>query len=361
MYRFNENEEREIMAKGLRLLGEELRYSELCKGLGIKPANGTKQKTSQLKDLSNLFDYDIVPYGRQVKYIIRRVYDKPLLPSYDKDEWYIAIKTRICEMLRDNNYQAMWFTQTPLLKDLGAVNDNYGIVMSNSKREQLEAILGRGMDMDYEICRIFGNILSERVYDALDKMARKERIINYSDGYVIRYIKNGYYKYFEVPIVAEKDGELIVSELPKILSHIETQAIDDAIRKYNPGFLESHPDIVNRDFYRYIYSNFIDTQIVVALNDEAMKEKLHGFGIDFDEIYGLYNVKFISPIKRLVDTELRWRGKSTQIINAASKDKLLSSKRKELAPYEAMKRGLVDICIDLTTGTNYSAMIKKNN
>lgn len=360
MYKFDENEEKEIMANGLKILGQELRYSELCKNLGIKPVTGTKQKTSQLKDLSNLFDYDIVPCGRQVRYVIRRVYERPLLPSYDKDEWYVAIKTRICEMLRDNNYQAMWFTQTPLLKDLGAVNDNYGVVMSNNKREQLESLLGRGMDMDYEVCRIFGNILSERVYDALDKMAKKEKIIHYSDGYVIRYIKDGYYKYFEVPIVIEKDGELTISELSKILSHIETQAIDDAIRKYNPGFLESQPDLVNRDFYKYIYSSFVDNQIELALNEESVKEKLKEFGVDFDEVYGLYNVKFISPIKRLVDTELRWRGKSKQMINAASKNKLLSSKRKELIPYEAMKKGLVDICIDLTTNTNYSAMIKND-
>lgn len=360
MYKFTESEEKSIIAKAKELIGRPLRYAEMCRELNIKPSTSSNQKITQLKDLSNLFDYDVIPNGRQVKYIILRVYDEPLLPSYDKDEWYVAIKTRICEMLRDNNYQAMWFTQTPLLKDLGAVNDNYGVVMSDNKREQLESLLGRGMDMDYEVCRIFGNILSERVYDALDKMAKKEKIIHYSDGYVIRYIKDGYYKYFEVPIVIEKDGELTISELSKILSHIETQAIDDAIRKYNPGFLESQPDLVNRDFYKYIYSSFVDNQIELALNEESVKEKLKEFGVDFDEVYGLYNVKFISPIKRLVDTELRWRGKSKQMINAASKNKLLSSKRKELIPYEAMKKGLVDICIDLTTNTNYSAMIKND-
>ena len=34
---------------------------------------------------------------------------------------------------------------------------------------------------------------------------------------------------------------------------------------------------------------------------------------------------------------------------------------KELKRYEAMKKGLIDICIDLSTETKYEDMIKENN
>ena len=45
--------------------------------------------------------------------------------------------------------------------------------------------------------------------------------------------------------------------------------------------------------------------------------------------------------------------KSKNKTNNAAKEKLLTSKSKELKRYEAMKKGLIDICIDLSTETKY--------
>lgn len=360
MYNFSQEQERQIMSKARNLIGQPMRYSELCRALGVNKESAGNKKSRQLRDFNNLFEYQLEPNGKQVKYIINKVYSEPLLPYYDKDEWYSAIKTRICEILRDNNYQITWFTKTPLLRNLGAVNDNYAVVMNIAKRLQLEDVLGRDMSIDYQVCRIFGNLLSDRIYDALNRMANNEKIISYTDGYVIRYVKDGANSYYLVPMIQAEDNSLKKSELGEYLRNLEIKAIDYAIMQNNPDVLKYQKSI-NRDFYKHIYYDDVAAYMDNAFSSDEVKQMLIDTGVDFDKIKGIYSVKFISPIKRLVDIELRWRGQSQKFINDAAKAKLLSTKSKELKNYEAMKKGLIDICIDLSTDTNYADMIKKEN
>lgn len=360
LYNFSKEQESAILNKAKNLIGQSMRYSELCRALGILPETAGKKKARQLRDFNNLFEYSVEPNGKQVKYVINKVYSEPLLPYYDKDEWYIAIKTRICEILRDNNYQVTWFTKTPLLRNLGAVNDNYAVIMNLTKRLQLEDVLGRDMSVDHEVCRIFGNLLSDRIYDALNRMAEKEKIIAYSDGYVVRYIKDDITQYHLVPMMRAEDSQLVKSELGEYLRNLEIKAIDYAIEQNNPDIIK-YQHSFNRDFYKHLYYDDVESYLNQAFLTSDVQNYLYDNGIHFDKIKGIYSVKFITPIQRQVESELRWFGQSQKIINNAAKEKLLTSKSKELKRYEAMKKGLIDICIDLSTETKYEDMIKENS
>lgn len=359
MYNFSKEQEGAISNKAKLLIGQPMRYSEMCRALGVNPETAGKKKARQLRDFNNLFDYSIEPNGKQIKYVINKVYSEPLLPYYDKDEWYLAVKTRVCEILRDNNYQITWFTKTPLLRNLGAVNDNYAVIMNLTKRLQLEDILGRDMSIDHEVCRIFGNLLSDRIYDALNRMADNEKIISYADGYVVRYIKSGVSQYYLVPMMKAEDGQLIKSDLGEYLRNLEIKAIDAAIEQNNPDVLKYNHSI-NRDFYKHLYCDDVEQYLSEAFSTTEVQQYLSEQGVDFDTIKGIYSVKFITPIQRQVESELKWMGKSQKIINEAAKDKLMTTKSKELKRYEAMKKGLIDICIDLSTETKYEDMIKED-
>ena len=357
LYNFSKEQEGAITNKAKHLIGQPIRYSEMCRMLGIKPETAGKKRARQLRDLNNLFEYSVEPNGKQVKYIINKVYKEPLLPYYDKDEWYLAIKTRICEILRDNNYQITWFTKTPLLRNLGAVNDNYAIIMNLTKRLQLENALGRDMSIDRDVCRIFGNLLSDRIYDALNRMANNEKIITYTDGYVIRYIKFGISQYYLVPMIKSHDGKIVKSDLGEYLRNLEIKAIDAAIEQNNPDILK-YQHSINRDFYKHLYYDDVENYLFNAFSTTDVQQYFIEHGIVFDKIKGIYSVKFITPVQQLVESELKWAGQAQKIINEAAKHKLLTTKSKELNKYEAMKKGLIDICIDLSTETKYENMIK---
>ena len=51
------------------------------------------------------------------------------------------------------------------------------------------------------------------------------------------------------------------------------------------------------------------------------------------------------------------RRKAKKILNLAAQDKILNSKSQVLAKYETIKAGLVDVCIDDESKTNYKELI----
>ncbi len=355
MYQFSDDKIREIQKRALLIKYKELRYKKLCEALNIKPETAGNKKKRQLLDLSNIIKLNEEKNGKQVVYIVTDIYETPLLPYYDNDEFYEAIKTRICQMLRNNGYRATWYTRTPLLKGLGAVNNNYVAVMNEVKRKRLEKILNRDMTLDYTMCKIFGNILSDRIYSALNKMTQ-EQIISCDNGFAICYIDTeGQHHYYPVQLGTIVDGDIKQTSLGTLLQDISTKAIDLAILDNIPDFDLKSKKKVNRVYYRYLYFEDYQRHVVEMMNAEEVRQPIKEAVMDnnFHSVAALYNVKFIYPVKRLVDSELRWAKEARQLINQESKEKLLESKNKALDSYEAIKRGIVDVCIDLYTNIDY--------
>ena len=66
LYNFSKEQESAILNKAKNLIGQSMRYSELCRALGIAPETAGKKKARQLRDFNNLFEYSVEPNGKQV-------------------------------------------------------------------------------------------------------------------------------------------------------------------------------------------------------------------------------------------------------------------------------------------------------
>lgn len=352
MYQFGPEEELRIRDKAKELIGKPLRSKELCEELNIESPKGSKQKQGIFQDLSNIFNYTAIPNGKQVKYIITQVYDKPLLPWYDRDEWYWAFKSSICEVLKANNYKPIWLTRTPLLSYVGMVNDNYKAIMSKEKREALVEYYNRSFDTEYEGCKIIGNLLADRVYDGLRKMD-KERIITYTSGYAIQYKKDGVKNFW--PVSASEH----YAPIYQFLFEIDNAAID-FVRKES-----KHYNLQELNFDRSAFKAMNFYKIIEKRNEliktAENKEKICKLGIVFDSIEEFYDVKYIIPDKRLAEEVTKQRPDSINLLNQSAIHKITDSKSKQLKRYELIKAGLVDVCIDLNSKVNYSNVFTRRD
>lgn len=347
MYSFSLEQEKEIQNNGKILMGQELKLGELCETLNIKKPSGTNEKIKLLRDLSNIFVIKEVPFGKQKKYKIIDVYDSPLIPWYDKDEWYQSIKNIICKMIQDNNEQPVWFTRTPLLNKIGAVNKNYTALMNKKDREKLEKIKDRDFTPDFEACLAIGDILSDRVYDTLRRMS-KDRIIKFIDGYALKVWKNGKKNFITVSGLDENKSQ----QLYKLFFQIDNIAIDNVLSVYAPKRHISRGSIKQQYFQQVIkYRNML-------IQDEKIKQTLTNFGYNIDTVEELYDVKFILSDDRLVEQELKNTKKAKKVINLASKNKILNSQAKSLKRYDALLPGIVETYINSETIVNYEAEVK---
>lgn len=350
MYNFSPEQEKEIQSRSREVMYQDFKYAELCNELNILKANGTTNKIKQLRDLSNLLMLKEIQDGKQTKYRIIDVYDKPLLPWYDKDEWYNSFKSIICKMIKDNNGQPLWFTRTPLLKSVGVVNNNYSFIMNPENRNKLANHYDREFDSDYEVCLAVGNILSDRVYDTLRKMAAN-RIIKFVEGYALKVWENGHKKFITVSGLDENKSQ----ELYKLFFQIDNQAIDNVIAYYRNG------RDVNRSTIKQLYTHQVIRQRNFIAKSKEVKDKLKELGFDFDNVEELYDVKFILSDDRLVEQELRAVAKSKELLNLASRNKVLSSKSKELKKYHSVLPGIVETYISSDVGIDYNDEIKDGN
>lgn len=341
---FTEEEIKNIQTKGLEIMGTDLRYSEMCDKLKLKKANGSRNKEKQLRNLRNVLHIEEIPNGRQVKYRITEVYDKPLLPYYDTNEWYAAFKSRVCEIIKSNNYNDVWFTRTPLLRAVGMVNDNYKIMMNQSKRDMLAKYFDRDLSTEYEACQVIGNLLIDRIYDSLEKMKR-ERIIDYTNGYAIRYDR----RFITCSPGANKD-------LFELLFELENNAIDKFIECNN---IKISGRFINRSAIKYLHSYEIDCLLKEEILSNKDSETLAKYNISVEKIQEVYDIKYIISDRRLVNEVLEsdYYKRSQELLNIAAQNRILSSKSKQLEKYNMLRKGLVDICVDLTTRTNYNNII----
>ena len=351
MYSFTEEQENSIISMAEGLLGQDYKYGELCDKLGINRVSGKTNKAKQFRDLANLLIIKNIPFGKQNKYRIIDIRDEPLLPYYDRDEWYWSFKTTICQILAKNQYQPVWFTRTPLLNKIGMVNDNYSVIMSKDKRATLEMIYSRPFEQEYEACKVMGNLLADRVYNALHKM-EQERIIKYFDGYAIRIVKDFTTSFIPISSSDQDRGTVLY----QILFSIENQAIDNICNQV--GWKKpSDGAFVNRTAIKQIYFYQILEERNRLINRPENIDKLKALGLQFDSIEEFYDIKFIIPDMRLAEEITRSRRKAKKILNLAAQDKILNSKSQVLAKYETIKAGLVDVCIDDKSKTNYKELV----
>ena len=363
MYSFNQEEISTIQAKALNHLGQPMKYKELCTELNIPYFQQAKTRQKQLRDLQTILEIQETQIGKQSSYIITQIYSEPQLPYYDDDEWYAAVKSRIRTIFNENpdkNY--LWFFRSKLLYEIGAVNENYRIIMNPYSKARLTAHFGRKYDNEKAVCEIAGGIIADRIYDALIKM-QKERLIICSDGYAIKATTNSFVfdkeqnkfvekevaTYIDVPYNAESDS------LFKYIYRLDNEALDEIAKTYD--LYHDADNFKNRNRVKGAHFDaFVDVRNKRIQSDEVFEriKKEHDNLISVEKVF---DVKFITPVWEVNEKTIQYKPFAKNLINKASQEKILTTKDKRLNRYKELIDGVVKIFINTDTEVNYKKIL----
>lgn len=363
MYSFNQEEISTIQAKALNHLGQPMKYKELCTELNIPYFQQAKTRQKQLRDLQTILEIQETQIGKQSGYIITQIYSEPQLPYYDDDEWYAAVKSRIRTIFNENpdkNY--LWFFRSKLLYEIGAVNENYRIIMNPYSKARLTAHFGRKYDNEKAVCEIAGGIIADRIYDALIKM-QKERLIICSDGYAIKATTNSFVfdkalnkfvekevaTYIDVPYNAESDS------LFKYIYRLDNEALDEIAKTYD--LYHDADNFKNRNRVKGAhFDDFVDIRNERIQSDEVFEriKKEHDNLISVEKVF---DVKFITPVWEVNEKTIQYKPFAKNLINKASQEKILTTKDKRLNRYKELIDGVVKIFINTDTEVNYKKIL----
>ena len=363
MYSFNQEEISTIQAKALNHLGQPMKYKELCTELNIPYFQQAKTRQKQLRDLQTILEIQETQIGKQSGYIITQIYSEPQLPYYDDDEWYAAVKSRIRTIFNENpdkNY--LWFFRSKLLYEIGAVNENYRIIMNPYSKARLTAHFGRKYDNEKAVCEIAGGIIADRIYDALIKM-QKERLIICSDGYAIKATTNSFVfdkalnkfvekevaTYIDVPYNAESDS------LFKYIYRLDNEALDEIAKTYD--LYHDADNFKNRNRVKGAhFDDFVDVRNKRIQSDEVFEriKKEHDNLISVEKVF---DVKFITPVWEVNEKTIQYKPFAKNLINKASQEKILTTKDKRLNRYKELIDGVVKIFINTDTEVNYKKIL----
>ena len=363
MYSFNQEEISTIQAKALNHLGQPMKYKELCTELNIPYFQQAKTRQKQLRDLQTILEIQETQIGKQSGYIITQIYSEPQLPYYDDDEWYAAVKSRIRTIFNENpdkNY--LWFFRSKLLYEIGAVNENYRIIMNPYSKARLTAHFDRKYDNEKAVCEIAGGIIADRIYDALIKM-QKERLIICSDGYAIKATTNSFVfdktlnkfvekevaTYIDVPYNAESDS------LFKYIYRLDNEALDEIAKTYD--LYHDADNFKNRNRVKGAHFDaFVDVRNKRIQSDEVFEriKKEHDNLISVEKVF---DVKFITPVWEINEKTIQYKPFAKNLINKASQEKILTTKDKRLNRYKELIDGVVKIFINTDTEVNYKKIL----
>lgn len=363
MYSFNQEEISTIQAKALNHLGQPMKYKELCTELNIPYFQQAKTRQKQLRDLQTILEIQETQIGKQSGYIITQIYSEPQLPYYDDDEWYAAVKSRIRTIFNENpdkNY--LWFFRSKLLYEIGAVNENYRIIMNPYSKARLTAHFDRKYDNEKAVCEIAGGIIADRIYDALVKM-QKERLIICSDGYAIKATTNSFVfdkalnkfvekevaTYIDVPYNAESDS------LFKYIYRLDNEALDEIAKTYD--LYHDADNFKNRNRVKGAHFDaFVDARNKRIQSDEVFEriKKEHNNLISVEKVF---DVKFITPVWEINEKTIQYKPFAKNLINKASQEKILTTKDKRLNRYKELIDGVVKIFINTDTEVNYKKIL----
>lgn len=363
MYSFNQEEISTIQAKALNHLGQPMKYKELCTELNIPYFQQAKTRQKQLRDLQTILEIQETQIGKQSGYIITQIYSEPQLPYYDDDEWYAAVKSRIRTIFNENpdkNY--LWFFRSKLLYEIGAVNENYRIIMNPYSKARLTAHFDRKYDNEKAVCEIAGGIIADRIYDALVKM-QKERLIICSDGYAIKATTNSFVfdkalnkfvekevaTYIDVPYNAESDS------LFKYIYRLDNEALDEIAKTYD--LYHDADNFKNRNRVKGAHFDaFVDVRNKRIQSDEVFEriKKEHDNLISVEKVF---DVKFITPVWEVNEKTIQYKPFAKNLINKASQEKILTTKDKRLNRYKELIDGVVKIFINTDTEVNYKKIL----
>lgn len=308
--------------------GKELKYKQLCEELNIDYKRGNA-KTAQLKTIA--LYCDLRTLEGPTRFVVEEVYDNKLLIFNNNTKLQEEIENVIVELLRLNDFNIMYMTNTQLLMSLYLVNNNYKVLKIPKLRKALERATGEDYYDLYLSANKSGEILIKWVDRALERMA-KRKLISYHKGFCLfkehHTDKYSFFKKYEVPLSSPHD------QAPTIEQRVNgcyNQALE-SLGLGGSGYIPTH--------FKGAFNNTFNGLI---------KEEFNG---DYD---GGYKTKIIVPadpkrVKRFANVK--------DELNQEAQRKIQNTKQLDYLTGIERKR-LLDEIISMTPSVGYRELIEK--
>lgn len=165
--------DKEIIPRLNAIVGQELKYHELCKALDV-PRLGTRQKENQLKELLMYCDFDVL--SKPTRYVVKEVYEKEV-KAFEKingnNKYQMMFNAVVYQAFLENNGEPLYMSNLDMLKLFSEVNENFVYACSSENMEKL------GEDFIYftEMGQIAKKMLSQWTNNRLNYMAVRSFIV----------------------------------------------------------------------------------------------------------------------------------------------------------------------------------------
>lgn len=262
----------ETKAKLKECIGQELKYSALCKKAGLQVKSGAS-KRAQLNDLASYCD--IVKLEKPTRYLIKEVYDVAFdvfTQIATNDSFQVLFDSALYQALLNKDDYPLYASGLELVELFQEVNKNFAFTFSKSDLAEL--------DSNY----IYMAEMSEIVYRILLQWTRrkiesmnKRGIIRLGEGYRVYTAhknKSGqtYLKRHDVPVSTPEK----VSELDVLCNKIYMDAVMDILPKKQSINKETNQIEIKPYYPPYILAEFekrLNNDIAKATNGEYCKLK----------------------------------------------------------------------------------------
>lgn len=317
--------DKDIIPKLKAIIGQELKYHQLCEALDI-PRLGTRQKTSQLKQLQMYCEFEIL--SKPTRYVVKEVYEKEV-KAFEKingnNKYQMMFDAVVYQTFLENDGQPIYVSTLDMLKLFAEVNENFVYTCSAENMAKL------GEDFIYftEMGQIAKKMLGQWTKDRLNNMAVRSFIVK-EKAYRLYTQHKGQYGVFRVRQDVSTD-----SELGKQCMAIMAQAIEEVVpEKYIQKATKSNQDNETKNKVLWmplpIY-NSLQTRVA-----QLVQEKFNSVYCDLKEISVLKPPEGQWIYKKL--TEIYREMPALHEINAEVCRKILSSTSASLDKFTGSER-----------------------
>lgn len=165
--------DKEIIPRLNAIVGQELKYVDLCKALDI-PRLGTRQKENQLKELLMYCDFDVL--SKPTRYIVKEVYEEEV-KAFEKingnNKYQMMFNSVVYQAFLENNGEPLYMSNLDMLRLFSEVNENF-VYTCNAENM---AKLGEDFICFTEMGQIAKKMLSQWTNNRLNYMAVRNFIV----------------------------------------------------------------------------------------------------------------------------------------------------------------------------------------
>ena len=311
----------EIIPKLKAIIGQELKYHELCKDLDI-PRVGTRQKEKQLKELLMYCDFNIL--FNPTRYVVKEVYEKEV-KAFDKingnNKYQMMFDAVVYQAFLENNGEPIYVSTLDMLKLFSEVNENFVYTCSAENMAKL------GEDFIYftEMGQIAKKMLSQWTNNRLKNMAIRNLIVK-EKAYRLYSEHKGQYGKFRIGHDISVD-----TDIGRQCMAIMAQAIEEIVPN---KYIQKATNEKEED--KMLWTPLPIYKSLQARISELTKEKFDGEYCDLKEISVLKPPKGQWIHKKL--NEIYHQLPALQEINKEACRKILTSTSSEFDKFTGIER-----------------------